>query len=121
MLTLNPKVLVVDEPTTGQDFARSKIVMNLAKALCDKGRTIIVISHSMDLVAEYCQRLVVMLDGQVLVSGPTREVFSQPELIGRSSLEPPQVAQVGQALQDLGLPPDVLTITEMSEIMSKVK
>jgi energy-coupling factor transport system ATP-binding protein len=121
VLTLNPKVLVIDEPTTGQDFARSKIVMNLAKVLCDRGRTIIVISHNMDLVAEYCQRLVVMLDGQVLVSGPTREVFSQPELIGRSSLEPPQVTQVGQALRDLGLPPDVLTITEMSEIMSGAK
>jgi energy-coupling factor transport system ATP-binding protein len=121
VLTLNPKVLVVDEPTTGQDFARSKIVMNLAKVLCDRGRTIIVISHNMDLVAEYCQRLVVMLDGQVLVSGPTREVFSQPELIGQSSLEPPQVTQVGQALRDVGLPPDVLTISEMSEIMSGVK
>lgn len=121
VLTLNPKVLIVDEPTTGQDFARSKVVMNLAKALCDRGRTIIVISHNMDLVAEYCQRLIVMLDGQVLVSGPTREVFSQPELIGRSSLEPPQVTQVGQALRDLGLPSDVLTITEMSEIISGVK
>ncbi len=121
VLTLNPKVLIVDEPTTGQDFARSKIVMNLAKILCDRGRTIIVISHNMDLVGEYCQRLVVMLDGQVLVSGRTREVFSQPELIGQSSLEPPQVTQVGQALRDLGLPPDVLTITEMSEIMSGVK
>jgi energy-coupling factor transporter ATP-binding protein EcfA2 len=121
VLTLNPKVLVVDEPTTGQDFARSKIVMNLAKVLCDRGRTIIVISHNMDLVAEYCQRLVVMLDGQVLVSGPAREVFSQPELIRRSSLELPQVTQVGQALRDLGLPPDVLTTTEMSEIVSGVK
>lgn len=121
VLTMNPKVLIVDEPTTGQDFARSKIVMNLAKKLCDRGRTIIIISHNMDLVAEYCERLVVMLDGQVLVSGPTREVFSQTQLIRQSSLEPPQVTQIGQALVNLGLPADVLTIAEMSQIMSAVK
>jgi len=121
VLTMNPKVLIVDEPTTGQDLARSKIVMNLAKRLCDKGRTIVIISHNMDLVAEYCERLVVMLDGQVLVSGPTKQVFSQPELIRQSSLEPPQVAQLGQALGELGLPPDVLTIEEMSAMVSGVK
>jgi energy-coupling factor transport system ATP-binding protein len=95
--------------------------MNLAKKLCDRGRTIIIISHNMDLVAEYCERLVVMLDGQVLVSGPTREVFSQTQLIRQSSLEPPQVTQIGQALVNLGLPADVLTIAEMSQIMSAVK
>jgi energy-coupling factor transport system ATP-binding protein len=121
VLTMNPKVLVVDEPTTGQDFARSKIVMNLAKRLCDRGRTIIIISHNMDLVAEYCERLLVMLDGQLLVSGPTRQVFSQPELIRQTSLEPPQVAQLGQALREFGFPQDVLTIEEMSEIISGVK
>jgi energy-coupling factor transport system ATP-binding protein len=121
VLTMNPKVLIVDEPTTGQDFAQSKIVMNLAKKLCDRGRTIIIISHNMDLVAEYCERLVVMLDGQVLVSGPTREVFSQTQLIRQSSLEPPQVTQIGQTLVNLGLPADVLTIAEMSQIMSAVK
>jgi len=121
VLTMNPRVLIVDEPTTGQDFARSKIVMNLAKRLRDRGRTIIIISHNMDLVAEYCERLVVMLDGKVLVSGPTKQVFSQPELIRQSSLEPPQVAQLGQALREFGFPPDVLTIKEMLAIVSGAK
>jgi energy-coupling factor transporter ATP-binding protein EcfA2 len=121
VLTLNPKVLIVDEPTTGQDFTRSKIVMNLAKALCERGRTIIIISHNMDLVAEYCERLIVMLNGQVLVAGPTREVFSQTQLIRQSSLEPPQVTQIGQALQNFGLPPDVLTLSEMLQNISAVQ
>ena len=121
VLTLNPKVLIVDEPTTGQDFTRSKIVMNLAKRLCERGRTIIIISHNMDLVAEYCERLIVMLNGQVLVAGPTRQVFQQTQLIRESSLEPPQVTQIGQALVDLGLPPDALTLDEMFEVLSKVK
>jgi energy-coupling factor transport system ATP-binding protein len=121
VLTLNPKVLIVDEPTTGQDFSRSKIVMNLAKTLCERGRTIIIISHNMDLIAEYCERLVVMLNGQVLLAGPTREVFSQTQRIRESSLEPPQVTQIGQALVNLGLPSDVLTLGEMFQIVSAVK
>jgi len=121
VLTLNPKVLIVDEPTTGQDFTRSKIVMNLAKTLCERGRTIIIISHNMDLIAEYCERLVVMLNGQMLLAGPTREVFSQTQRIRESSLEPPQVTQIGQALVSLGLPSDVLTLGEMLQIVSAVK
>jgi energy-coupling factor transport system ATP-binding protein len=121
VLAMNPKVLIVDEPTTGQDYARSKIVMSLAKRLCERGRTIIVISHNMDLVAEYCERLIVMLEGQVLVSGETREVFSQPQLIKQSSLEPPQVTQLAQSLPDLGFPGDILTMDEMSTLLSAVK
>jgi len=120
VLTLNPKVLIVDEPTTGQDFSRSKIVMNQAKRLCERGRTIVIISHNMDLVAEYCEKLIVMLNGQVLLAGPTREVFQQTQLIRESSLEPPQVTQIGQALVNLGLPPDALTMDEMFEVLSQV-
>jgi len=117
VLTMNPKVLVIDEPTTGQDYARCKIIMDLAKRLHDKGKTVIVISHNMDLIAEYCERLVVMLNGQVLAVGPTREIFCQPDLIAKSSLEPPQVTQLSLVLKDYGFPPNVLTINEMSAFL----
>ncbi len=117
VLTMNPKVLVIDEPTTGQDYVRCKIIMNLAKGLHDKGKTVIVISHNMDLIAEYCERLVVMLNGQVLAVGPTPEIFCQPDLIAKSSLEPPQVTQLSLVLKDYGFPPNLLTINEMSAFL----
>lgn len=113
VLTMNPKVLVVDEPTTGQDYARAKVMMELFKKLHREGRTIVVISHNMDLIAEYCERVIVMLNGEILLEGPTREVFSKPEILAKSSLEPPQVTQLCQKLRSLGLPQDVLTLEEL--------
>jgi len=117
VLTMNPKVLIVDEPTTGQDYSRAKVMMDLFKRLHEKGKTIIVISHNMDLVAEYCERVVVMLDGNILLEGSPREVFMKTDIIAKTSLEPPQVTQLSNKLRDLGFPQDVLTIKEFLELL----
>jgi energy-coupling factor transport system ATP-binding protein len=114
ILTMEPKILIIDEPTTGQDYARSKAVMELAKALNEEGKTVIIISHDMNLVAEYCDRVVVMWNGKILIEGTTREVFSKPQVLAQSSLKPPQITQLAQRL---GFPPDILTVDEMIDLL----
>ncbi|MFQ5871010.1 MAG: ABC transporter ATP-binding protein [Candidatus Geothermarchaeales archaeon] len=118
VLTMEPKVLIIDEPATGQDLARAKVIMGIAQRLNQAGRTIVVISHNMDLIAQYCDRVIVMLDGKLLLDGQPRQVFSQPEILAESSIKPPQVTRLGQAFPDSGLPPDVLTVDEMLGIIS---
>lgn len=114
ILTMEPKILIIDEPTTGQDYARSKTVMELAKRLHEEGKTVIIISHSMDLIAEYCDKVVVMLSGEILAQGTTREVFSKPQVLAQSSLKPPQITQFAQRL---GFPSDILTVDEMINLL----
>jgi cobalt transport protein ATP-binding subunit len=109
VLAMRPSILVLDEPTTGQDLRRSKDIMDLARELHRSGTTVIVITHDMTLAAEYCDRVVLMIDGVKAADGPTREVFADRELLERASLRPPQVAELGLRL---GAPAPWLTVEE---------
>lgn len=119
-ITMNPRVLVVDEPTTGQDFARAAAMMELAKKLNERGTTVVVISHNMDLIAAYCHRVFVFYDGKVIDKGTPREVFQREEVLSRTSLKPPQVTLISRRLKDLGVPDDIITVSEMIEYLEKV-
>jgi energy-coupling factor transport system ATP-binding protein len=109
VMAMHPQVLVLDEPTTGQDFKRAKEIMDLAVRLHAEGRTIIVITHDMNLAAEYCDRVVIMSDGRVLLDAPTREAFLNDDALRASSLKPPQVTSLGRSL---GYPHAWLTVDE---------
>jgi cobalt transport protein ATP-binding subunit len=98
VLAMRPSILVLDEPTTGQDFKRAKEIMNLAVRLHEAGQTIIVITHDMNLAAEYCDRVVIMAGGGIILDAPVREAFQQHEALSTSSLRPPQVTMLGRAL-----------------------
>ena len=111
IMTLDPRVLIVDEPTTGQDYARAKTVMEICKRFNDTGKTVIIISHNMNLVAEYCNLIFVFRRGAIFMSGSPREVFSAPEKLIETSLAPPQITSLFQALSsEFGLPRDILDV-----------
>jgi energy-coupling factor transport system ATP-binding protein len=99
VLAMQPSILVLDEPTTGQDFKRAREIMDLAVRLHEQGRTIIVITHDMNLAGEYCDRTIIMAGGQAILDAPTREAFRSREALHASSLRSPQITQFGQALR----------------------
>lgn len=114
ILALRPKVIIVDEPTTGQDARQSIEIMDFLRDLNQKlGHTIIIITHDMPIVAAYVQRVVAMGSGQILLDGPTRVVFSQPEVLAKTFLEPPQITQLAQRGRAYGFDPGTLTVEEM--------
>jgi len=119
LLTMGPKVLIVDEPTTGQDYRMSKEIMDLCTALHKEGNTIIVITHDMNLAAEYSERVVVLKDGEILCEGTPKEVFSQVETLEKTYLKPPQVTRLSQRLAEYGIPSTMLTVDEMHQNMIK--
>jgi len=116
-LTLDPKVLVVDEPTTGQDYSRAKVVMELCKQLNGIGKTIVIVSHNMDLIAEYCNYVYVMRDGGLLMEGTPKSVFSNPDILLETSLIPPQITRIFQRMTGAKLPRDVLTMDEAFSVL----
>jgi energy-coupling factor transport system ATP-binding protein len=117
-MAMHPDILVLDEPTTGQDFKRAKEIMDLAVRLHDEGQTVVVITHDMNLAAEYCDRVVIMEGGRVLLDAPTREAFLAEEELNASSLRPPQVTVLGKAL---GYPHAWLTVDEAVETLGDAK
>ena len=105
ILALRPKLIIVDEPTTGQD-ARQSLNEN-------HGHIIVIITHDMPIVAAYARRVVAMGQGRILADGPTAEVFKQTDLLAQTFLEPPQITQLAQRVQDLGYDPGTLTVEGM--------
>jgi len=119
VLSMEPRILVVDEPTGGLDWDAGRRVMEILTDLNREGRTIIVITHDMELAALYCQRIIVLKEGQILMDGLPREVFSQPEVLRTSSLYPPQITQLAQRLGQYGMPSDVVTVEEFVRLMAR--
>ena len=116
ILAMRPNTIIVDEPTTGQDIRQSIEVMNFLKSLWqDEGHTVIIITHEMQIVADYAERTIVLGNGRLLLDGPTREVFAQSEILKQTYVEPPQITQLGQALADQGVPKDILSVEEMEK------
>ena len=118
ILAMNPEVLIVDEPTTGMDWKTSISMMRLLKNLNEMGHTIIFITHDMDIVAEYAKRIIVLKEGEILIDGPTREVFTKMDLLRKAFLLPPQITRVAYELDEY-LPPDILTTDEAYEAIVK--
>jgi energy-coupling factor transporter ATP-binding protein EcfA2 len=117
LIVMNPRILLVDEPTTGQDPERAREIMRLMTKLNrDRGVTVIAITHAMDLVVEFVDRVIVMGQGEILLDGDVREVFSQPEILAKTFVQPPQIARIGL---ELGFSPLPLTVEEVVEEIIK--
>jgi energy-coupling factor transport system ATP-binding protein len=100
VLAMRTPVLVLDEPTTGQDARGVDRVRRVVEAVAAEGRTVIAISHDMRFVAETFERVIVMRAGRVILDGPPTRVFAADawERLGSTFLEPPLAAVVGERL-----------------------
>jgi len=120
VIAMGSPVLVVDEPTTGLDLQGAQGIMHLLRQWNEDGRTIVIITHDMNIVAEYAQRTVVMARGHVLADGPTRSVLTQQAVLAQAFLKAPQVTRLAQSLDPrLGFPTDVLTVAEFQAALKE--
>ncbi|MBS7648826.1 ATP-binding cassette domain-containing protein [Candidatus Bathyarchaeota archaeon] len=115
--SMKPKILILDEPTTGQDYKGRYEILEIAKSLHEKGHTIIMITHDMELVAKYAERTIVLGMGEVLLDGPTMKVFSESEILKKTYLKPPQIVQLAQSLSERGFPSLALSVEEICELI----
>lgn len=116
ILALRPRVIIVDEPTTGQDARQSYEIMDFLRGLKETlGHTIIIITHDMPIVAAYAERVVVLGRGQVMAAGTPAQVFAQADVLRETFLEPPQITQLAQRTRHLGFDPGTLTVSQLLE------
>ena len=115
---VNAKVLVLDEPTAGLDpKGRDEILDQVERLHRETGMTVILVSHSMEDVARYVERIIVMNHGEKMLDGPPSEVFRHYKELEQVGLAAPQVTYVMHDLKDRGFPvsPDATTIEEAAE------
>jgi len=97
---LEPKILIVDEPTNGLDFPSTLRIMRILKELTLKGKSVIVISHNMKLIHRFCDRLVVIHNGQVFQQGIPNEVFKNVSVLKKISIKPPPIFEIAYELSE---------------------
>ena len=112
-LVAGAPVLVLDEPTFGQDRARADELLSLLSELNAEGTTIVVVTHDMQLVTDYADRTVVMADGRVIAEGTTADVFADDALILRAGLRPPPLRR---ALQGVQRHPELARIARLADL-----
>lgn len=108
ILALHPEILVIDEPTSGLDWTEAQKVMGLVAKLHKQGATIIMITHDMEYVAEYAERVVILSQGEILIEGDPKTVFKESERLLDASIVPPQIVQFSQKCRELGFNNDWL-------------
>ena len=119
ILAINPDILIFDEPTAGFDPQSSKDLMNLITEFHNNGKTIIIITHDMDLVNTYTQRVVMLERGQVTFDGSPNELFAY--IKGYDRLDTPNVIKVAEKLKDKGMDIDINQIHTNEDLVEAIK
>jgi energy-coupling factor transport system ATP-binding protein len=114
VIACDPEIIIFDEPATGLDWQLQKNVMELARSLQNRGKTIIVVTHSMRLVSEYARRVIVMSNGKVVLDGSAREVFSDSARIESLSLALTQIVRLSQKFGKT-----LLTVKELARCLRR--
>lgn len=113
VMAMRPEILVLDEPAAGLDpMGREEIFTGLARYRAESGATIVVVSHSMEDMARYCDRLVVMNDGKIILRGTQSEVFGRADELRGIGLGVPDITRLCTLLRAGGmpLPDDIYTV-----------
>jgi energy-coupling factor transport system ATP-binding protein len=115
VLAIEPRILIVDEPTTGLDWQGGEAMMELMRVLNAEGRTVVIITHDMNIVAEFARRVVVMAGGQIVADGGPRAVFRRDAELHAADLRAPQAFRIAQRRPDLF--GDPLTVVEARDAL----
>ena len=118
ILAVAPPIIVIDEPTTGLDWADTVRMMTLIRRLHARGHTVLMITHNMEIVADYAQRVILMNKGAVLLQATPSDIFAHPEALEQCHLVAPPVARLAHRLDNMGVPPTIATVDQMVAVFA---
>ena len=118
ILAIEPEILVLDEPTAGLDAQGVEDIMSLVMDMHNEGKTIIIVTHDMDIVMKYCQNAVVLHEGQIVFSGKPYDLFNNYD--EDMAIEVPVLYQLCIKLKDKGIPLDLSKINNIDDLIKQV-
>jgi energy-coupling factor transport system ATP-binding protein len=121
VLAWDPQTLILDEPTIGQDHEQKEKLRQFIMQMQTQKKTVVIVTHDVEFVAECNPRVVLMKDGKIVADGVGKEILTDPAMLELSSIVLPQIAQVFTKLSALGFPKDVIDIYEAKDIILKAK
>jgi energy-coupling factor transport system ATP-binding protein len=119
VLAWDPKILILDEPTIGQDYQQKENLRQFILQMKKQGKTVIIVTHDVEFVAECSPRVILMREGKIVADGDAKEVLTNQEVLFEASIIPPQITQIFLQMQDFELPRKVIDIYEARDILLK--
>ena len=113
VLSLRPEILIVDEPTTGQDPRMAREIFEILNRLNQAGTTVLVITHNIEFAATYASRAIVLQEGRIKFDGPIRGLLTNRDLMKETALEMPQTTRLASLLSRHGVPPWLVTTEQL--------
>jgi len=117
ILAWDPQMIILDEPTIGQDYHQKEKLQQFILQLNKQKKTVVVVTHDVEFVAECNPRVILMRDGTILVDGKAQQILTDPEVLAQASIVPPQITKIFLELVDLGVPTDVIDVHEATKIL----
>ena len=108
ILVWDPKHVIMDEPTIGQDYLQKDRLRNFIVQLVSQGKTIVIVTHDVEFVAECKPRVVLLSKGKVIADGPAASILTDPSIVEQGSLAMPQISTLMASLADFGARPDMM-------------
>ena len=124
VLAWNPETLILDEPTIGQDYQQKEKLRQFILQMKTQGKTVIMVTHDVEFVAECNPRVLLMREGKIVDDGEASRILTNPETLAAASIVPPQIAQIflelSTRLPELELPKDIIDVYKAKEIILKM-
>jgi len=120
VLAWDPKILMLDEPTIGQDYQQKEKLRQFILQMKTQRKTIIIVTHDVEFVAECNPRVLLMREGKIVADGEAKTILTNPSVLMQASIVPPQVAQIFLQLPELNLPKNVIDVYEAREILLNI-
>jgi energy-coupling factor transport system ATP-binding protein len=117
VLAWDPEVVILDEPTIGQDHQQKETLRQFIIQLNSQGKTVVIVTHDVEFVAECNPRVTLMSQGQIVADGEARQILTDSDVALKAFVVPPQITQIFQGLADLGFPTDVIDVSEAGKIL----
>lgn len=119
VLAWNPDILVLDEPTIGQDYGQKERLRHFLAQLRTQGKTVVIVTHDVEFVAESQPHIVLMAQGNVVAEGSTKEIMTRTDLLTQCSVAQPEVTRLCAMLEKHGVPKDVVDVEEAFQLLSR--
>ena len=117
VLAWDPKIVVIDEPTIGQDYSQKEKLRHYITQLNTQNRTVIIVTHDVEFVADCAPRVIIMSRGKIIDDKAAKDILTDSETLLKASIIPPQITQLVTELSDLGLRKNIVDIYEAKQMI----
>ncbi|MFC1802974.1 ABC transporter ATP-binding protein [Thermoproteota archaeon] len=119
VLAWDPDVLVLDEPTIGQDYGQKERLRHFLMQFGTQGKTIVIVTHDVEFVADSQPKIVLMAGGKIRAEGTTKQIMMNTDMLKFCSVAQPEITRLFSKLRDYGLPEDVVDVNEAYDLLNR--